>query len=216
MAFYGFLRVSEYTSLQWCDVGHSVDHISITLHKSETDPFHCGCSVKLLRTNSSTCPCHAFEHYSKLRSGVYPNTSIHQAGRFRPLSCATVTKTVIQLLCQAGINDSQYASHSFHIGAATTPAAAGLPQRLIKNLRRWSSNAYTYALHTPATILDFSNLQVVIVYKCFKSTVRGTGHSSKLTLFKLHLCAVKYVCSAIVIASFCYIINFNFTCSDLG
>ena len=39
MAFYGFLRVSEYVNLQWRDVTVSNDHISIRLHQSKTAPF---------------------------------------------------------------------------------------------------------------------------------------------------------------------------------
>jgi len=41
MAFYGFLRASELTSLCWCDVSHFGDHISITLHQLKTDTFCC-------------------------------------------------------------------------------------------------------------------------------------------------------------------------------
>ena len=46
------------------------------------------------------------------------------------------------LFQQGGINQSNYASHSFRIGAATTAAAAGIPAWLIKTLGRWNSKAY--------------------------------------------------------------------------
>ena len=147
MAFYGFLRVSEYTNLRWCDVTLSVDHITITLHQSKTDPFRRGCTVKIFNTNSSTCPWHAFDRYRKLSGDVAPTAPVYQAGRFRPLTRAAVTKSLRQLLQQAGLNDSQFASHSFRIGTATTAAAAGLPAWLIKNLGRWSSNAYLTYIH---------------------------------------------------------------------
>jgi len=82
---------------------------------------------------------------------VAPSAPLFQASRFYPLSCATVTNTLRQLLKQSGVNHSQYSSHSFHIGTATTAAATGLPEWLIKNLGRWSSNAYlTYIHHQPA------------------------------------------------------------------
>ena len=97
------------------------------------DPFRRGCVVKLFNTKSFTCPCHAFDRYHKLTSNVAPTTPLFQAGRFHPLSFAAVTKTLCLLLKQAGLDESQYASHSFRIGAATTGAAAGLPVWLVKD-----------------------------------------------------------------------------------
>ena len=51
-------------------------------------------------------------------------------------------KAICHLLQKKGIDQINYASHSFRIGAATTAAAAGLPAWLIKTLGRWNSNAY--------------------------------------------------------------------------
>jgi len=147
LAFYGFLRVSEYTNLRWRDVVSSSDCISITLCQSKTDPFRRGCTVVIYSTKSSTCPLKAFNHHQKLSGSVPLTDPVFQAGRFKPLSRAAVTKTLRALLHQAGVNDLQYASHSFRIGAATTAAAAGLPAWLIKQLGRWSSNAYLTYIH---------------------------------------------------------------------
>ena len=129
-------------------ISFSLDHISVTLHQSKTDPFRCGRTVKIFKTNSFTCPHHA---YRKVSGDVTPSASLYQASRFRPLSHAAFTNTHRQLLKQAGIDHPHYSSHSFCIGAATTTAAAGLPPWLIKNLGRWSSNAYlTYIHQQPA------------------------------------------------------------------
>ena len=46
------------------------------------------------------------------------------------------------MLQGTSVIQSQYSSHSFHIGAATTTAVAGLPAILIKALDHWKSNAY--------------------------------------------------------------------------
>jgi len=152
MAFYGFLRVSEYVNLQWHDVTVSNDHISIRLHQSKTDPFRRGCSVKIFNTKSSTCPFHAFVHFRKIVGNKAPTAPLFQAGRFHPLSRTAVTKTLRLLLKEAGFDESQYTSHSFRIGAATTAAAAGLPVWLIKTLGRWSSNAYLTYIHQQPSI----------------------------------------------------------------
>ena len=43
--------------------------------------------------------------------------------------------------------------HSFQIGAATTAAACGLPESLIKTLGRWESSAYMLYIRTPQSTL---------------------------------------------------------------
>ena len=72
-----------------------------------------------------------------------------KAGRFLPLSREKLNVVLCQLLQQAGLNQSDYASHSFRIGAATTAAAAGIPTWLIMKLGRWTSNAYRSYIHCP-------------------------------------------------------------------
>ena len=91
---------------------------------------------------------HAIDRYRKVSGDVTPSASLYQAGRFHPLSRAAVTNTLRQLL---RIDHPHYSSHSFRIGPATTAAAARLPAWSIKNLSRWSSNAYlTYIHQQPA------------------------------------------------------------------
>jgi len=147
IAFYGFFRVSEYVNLHWRDVSSTDDCISITLHQSKTDPFRQGHTVQVFETTSSTCPVKAFKRYSNSVTDVLPNAHLFSTGRFNPLSRVAVTRTLRQLLSQAGLNQMDYASHSFRIGAATTAAAAGLPAWIIKSLGRWSSNAYLSYIH---------------------------------------------------------------------
>ena len=175
MAFYGFFRVSELMiNLRWSSVS---DYISVSLHQSKTDPFRRGCTVKIFRTNPSTCPHHAIDCYRKVSGDVTSSASLYQEGRFHPLSCAAVTNTLYQLLKQAGIDHLHYLSRSFCIGAATTVAAAGLPAWLIKNLGRWASNAYlTYIHQQPALTLKIYKL--LSHTDASKSTHLGTRLSS--------------------------------------
>jgi len=97
-AFYGFLRVSELVGLHRSDVSFSFDHFPIILQQSKMDPFRCGCTVKVFTTKSSTCPYHALDRYCELMGDVPLSAPLFKAGRFHPLSCTTVTNTLLQLL----------------------------------------------------------------------------------------------------------------------
>ena len=153
LAFYGFLRASEFTSssLQWSDVQFSATTIAIDLRQSKTDPFRRGHTITIQATSTSTCPVQAincFAELSTLRSG-----SVYYGGCFTPLSCDHLTDVLRRLLQQAGYQQCLYSNHSFRIGAATTAAVAGLPAWLIKSLGRWSSDAYqTYIQCPPETL----------------------------------------------------------------
>ena len=51
--------------------------------------------------------------------------------------------------CIAGSCLSQYAGHSFRIGAVTTAAVAGVEDSIIKTLGQLESSAYLLYLHIP-------------------------------------------------------------------
>ena len=71
----------------------------------------------------------------------------------KPLTKNALTSETRQLLCKAGFNPSQYAGHSFRIGAATTAASVGLPPWLIKTLGRWSSDCYERYVRCPQALI---------------------------------------------------------------
>ena len=132
MAFYAFLRASEFTalSLLWSDVQSSPTIITIYLKQSKTDPFRRGQSITLQATSTSTCPVHAMNLFIDLttnRTGL-----LYCGGRFNPQSRKQLARALRMLLQLTGYDQNSYASHSFRIGAATTAAAASLPTWLIK------------------------------------------------------------------------------------
>ena len=160
--FFGFLRSGEFTApesdefdpgqhLSFTDVAvDSLDSprcLSIKIKQSKTDPFRQGVTICLGKTEALFCPVGAILSYLVMRGpGGGP------LFRFRDGRALTRPRLVVEIrkaLAQAGINPDDYAGHSFHIGAATTAAACGVPVDIIKTLGRWKSNAYQLYVRLP-------------------------------------------------------------------
>ena len=155
LAFYGFFRASELLSnLRWLDLTLSSNQISVILHQSKTDPFRRGQTIHVFVNGSSTCPVRAITCYCNLVHHTDATDQVFKVGRFHPLMLNTLNEVLRYLLWQGGINQANYASHSFRIGATTTTAATGIPAWLIKTLGRWSSNAYMNYIRCPSTVLS--------------------------------------------------------------
>ena len=128
-------------------------YVLIELRQSKTDPFRRGQSIRIYATNSSTCPVRALKLFANKIDTKLPQLHVFSAGTLSPLTRSKLTEILRHLLSQAGMYPSNYASHSFQIGAATTAAAAGLPTWLIKTLGRWSSNAYLTYVRCPNSVI---------------------------------------------------------------
>ena len=148
LAFYGFLRSSEFTS-------PSASQFNPLVHLSTTDVSFTstGCLLLIAPSHRSVCTVRALRKYLALRltsgtSALY----VFQSGNY--LTRTKVTTIIRTLLQRLGISSELYASHSFRIGAATSAAEAGLPPWLIQTLGRWSSNCYTLYIRTPPSVLQ--------------------------------------------------------------
>ncbi|XP_078614279.1 integrase/recombinase xerD homolog [Branchiostoma floridae x Branchiostoma japonicum] len=156
VAFFGFLRVGEFTCdswtrfdpafhLQWDDVTFvpnvfQPSYIQIVIKGSKTDPGRKGVPIILGQTFSALCPVKALrELYLSRRYQEGPLFRLW-SGTF--LTRSNLTLVLRQALTMLGINSSHYASHSFRKGAATTAAERGIPPWLIQILGRWSSECY--------------------------------------------------------------------------
>ena len=69
------------------------------------------------------------------------------------LTRSSVTKLLRDSARSAGLPYRSLKGHSFRIGAASTAAAAGVPDWLIKVLGRWSSDCYQLYIRTPESVL---------------------------------------------------------------
>lgn len=155
-AFFGFLRVSEFTCpgtfdpsrhLGFCDVQLDPSGgYRLLLKQSKTDPFGRGCTVYLGPSGRPICPVAALSRYLSFRGSAPGPLFVLRDGR--PLTPSIVNSWLRSILSSAGVHGN-YSSHSFRIGAATSAALAGVPDHLIQALGRWSSDAYLRYIRTP-------------------------------------------------------------------
>ena len=160
--FFGFLRCGEITvpSLQEYDPGYHLSDgdvkldcashpsvATVNIKASKTDPFRQGVTIYLGRTDNDLCPVAALAAYLASRAST-------PGPFFRFLSGAPLTRSafvsrVSHTLSAGGIDPSKYSGHSFRIGAASTAAARGIDDSLIKTLGRWKSSAYLLYVRIP-------------------------------------------------------------------
>ena len=161
-AFFGFLRSGEITTpslkeydaevhLSFGDISldstHNPTVAQVRIKASKTDPFRQGISIFLGRTDILLCPIAALTAYMATRGcsqGPFFHFPDHQ-----PLTRQLLVEHLRRALQATGLDPKKFAGHSFRIGAATTAAAHGLEDSLIRTLGRWQSSAYLRYLRIP-------------------------------------------------------------------
>lgn len=155
LGFFGFLRAGEMTVPS--DSGYEADvHLNrsdiavddprkptvlrVTIKQSKTDPFRRGIDIFLGKTATDLCPVTAMLNYLLVRgTGEGPLFKFRDG---RSLTRQRLVDAIREALQEAGLDHSKYCGHSFRIGAATTAAARGMEDAVIKTLGRWRSLAY--------------------------------------------------------------------------
>ena len=191
LAFFGFLRVSEFTvpsDAQYDKDCHlSIDDISIdnrknpqlmrvTLKQSKTDPFRRGVDLYFGATGDTTCPIKGILPYLALRGNHKGPLFILKDGKY--LTRQRLNSLLNTLLTTLKIDSRKYNTHSFRIGAATTAREANIPDALIQLMGRWKSNAYLTYIKTPPTTM--ANLSKCLITKYNQPLLNGSAQ--RLTL----------------------------------
>ena len=174
LAFFGFLRCGEFTvpsqteydpdtHLSLTDIAldnkFNPSIIQVTIKQSKTDPFRQGVDLYLGKTGKDICPIQAVVPYL-VRRGARPGPLfMFMDGSY--LTRQRFASLVTSTLQRAGIDDKQYNTHSFRIGAATTAKEAGVSDVHIKMLGRWKSSAYQLYVRTPREKLAKLSKQMV-------------------------------------------------------
>ena len=162
LAFFGFLRVGEMTvpgdeaydpavHLSRSDI--AMDNpaapsvMRVSIKQSKTDPFRKGVDLFLGKTATELCPVAALLNYLVVRGPEAGPLFRYKDGRC--LSRQRFVEAIKAALQQAGVEQVKYNGHSFRIGAATTAAARGIEDSVIKTLGRWRSLAYLCYVQIP-------------------------------------------------------------------
>ena len=123
---------------------------------SKTDAVGAGHFLYIGVTGTNLCPVLALRSYLA-HLGSLAGPLFFWVDR-SPLTANQVNHYLRVILSRAGVS-GPFSSHSFRIGAATSVAAAGLPDHLIQTLGRWTSQAYRCCIRTaPDTVLSVAPL----------------------------------------------------------
>ena len=121
-------------------------------HGGRSDPLYT--TIVLVKTNSQICPVATILTYLHLRGQKNGPMFIFKDGS--PLTRDTFSSLVSQTVKNAGWQGN-FTSHSFRVSAASTAAALGVPDHMIRAMGRWNSDAYlTYVKLSCQRISDVS------------------------------------------------------------
>ena len=124
--------------------------LEVRIKESKTDVFRKGVTIYLGVTGVDICPVAAILSYmihcSVMARGKQLPFFCFSNGRALTRDC--FVRELHMAISAGGIDASAYTGHSFQIGAATTAAACGLLESLIKTLDRWESSAYMLYIRT--------------------------------------------------------------------
>ena len=146
-AFFGFLRISEYTAfrktnydpsttLLFEDIRIRNESVRLNIKSSKTDPFSQGVTVRIEANNTILCPVNALRHYT----ANHPSKS---GPLFTFANGSFLTRADINNILRDTSNGAaNISSHSLRIAAASTAAAMGCPKYLIQSMGRWSSDCF--------------------------------------------------------------------------
>ena len=153
LAFFGLLRVSEFTvpSLREFDprihatngsIHFSRNHYTFHLSRSKTDQYGHGYDVYIPQIGGKLCPHAAMINYLTEQGQTMQAAPLFVFTSGKPLTRNSCLKHLHHALGRIGYDPKNFNTHSFRIGAATSASHAGISTSVIKVLGRWRSDAY--------------------------------------------------------------------------
>ena len=132
LAFFGFLRISEFTT--------------------PSKAFY----LPRLHSNTDICPYRAMDQYL-VKHKHHHDSPLFTFANHQPLSRRSCLYYLRYYLRKAHYHAKMFNTHSFRIGAASSAAQAGLSPKTIKHLGRWRSSAYRRYIR-PSHLTELRNL----------------------------------------------------------
>ena len=146
-------RAGEFTAVGIAPPGILLSEVAINSRSAPTavrlrlDPFGRGVEIFLGASGTAVCPVSALMRYLAVRPPGDGQLLIWEDSR--PLIRTTFVTRLRRGLQSAGLDMNQFSGHSLWIEAATSAAAAGVHDHLIKTFGRWRSEAYHLYIRTP-------------------------------------------------------------------
>ena len=151
LAFFAFLRVGEFAD-SGLSKRHALCHddvlincnrnlLYVTLHSSKTDQFGHQTKLELSKHDLGlVCPVLNMVRYLKVRPKIDGLLFCHLNSK--PLTRYQVSSMIKKAVRFLGLNENDYNTHSFRIGAATSAALMGKSNEEIMDLGRWNSMSF--------------------------------------------------------------------------
>jgi hypothetical protein len=152
IAFFGFLRVGEFTTAsktgRWDNILSPQDTlinedrsaVEVHIRSSKTDQRGVGTTLQIGASPiPEVCPVRAISEYLRIRPAVDGPLFIHFGGN--PLTRHQFSAILKKGVGAIGLPPSNFSPHSFRIGAATSAAMGGAPVERIMDMGRWQSSA---------------------------------------------------------------------------
>ena len=136
-------------SMQDIQLNRCDNYFTLRLKASKT-PIPQRGSLTYFATEQSICPLQPMLAFVQtwLAMAAQPHDPLFTSLAGTPLIWAFVIDKLKILLSKLGYNPSLYSGHSFRVGAATTAAAANIPDHMIRTLGRWTSDCYCRYIRT--------------------------------------------------------------------
>lgn len=137
------------------DSHEAPSRMAVRIRSSKTDKFGQGVTIIIGKGSATLCPVAAMLHYL----AVCPDSTgpLFIDERNRHLTKQRFIAEVKEALALLGISSEAYKG----IGAATTAAAGGVSETLIKDMGWWLSAAYQVYIRTPPAELAKVSAQLV-------------------------------------------------------
>ena len=155
LAFAGFLRFDELSSLKLKDVVSHTTYFELFIECSKTDQYREGAVVPIVKTGTDLCPwANLLKYLSQAKLSLPTSAnggdgflfgsiqtksgsqSIRSASKLSYTRCREV---LLKKLGDVGLDPKCYSWHSFRSGGASSAANFGISDRMFKRHGRWRS-----------------------------------------------------------------------------